>query len=116
MIELPYPAAALSPNSRAHWRTIASAKKSHREWARLATLAWRGTDHRPIDAEQIDVLITVYPPKAWRTGDRDNFLSRCKAYLDGIADGLGVNDRVFDCRVQFMDERTTNGVISVSLS
>lgn len=43
---------------------------------------------------KIDVHIVFYPPDK-RRRDQDGMLSSCKAYLDGIADGLEVNDSRF---------------------
>lgn len=115
MIELPFPHPILWPNgrTRAHgWK--AGVTRDHRQWAHAATLAWRGRDHRPIDGE-VRVLITVYPKNRGPMPDRDNAQAACKAYLDGIADALGVNDRNFVPAVQF-GERTQGGKIVVSLS
>ena len=92
----------------------AAETKKHRQWAHDATLAWRGRDHRPIDG-QIDVLITVYPKNRGPVPDGDNAMASCKAFLDGIADALGLNDRNFVPRVQF-GERTQHGKIVISLS
>jgi crossover junction endodeoxyribonuclease RusA len=39
------------------------------------------------------VSVTFYPPD--RRGDRVNYPNRMKAYFDGIADALKVNDRRF---------------------
>ena len=41
----------------------------------------------------IRISVTFYPPD--RRGDRLNYPIRMKAYWDGIADALGVNDRRF---------------------
>ena len=115
VIELPYPHKILWPNgrTRAHgWK--AGVTRDHRQWAHAATLAWRGRDHRPIDGD-IRVLITVYPKNRGPIPDRDNAQAACKAYLDGIADALGVNDRNFVPAVQ-LGERTQGGKIVVSLS
>lgn len=35
-----------------------------------------------------------YPTNARR--DRDNLLAACKAYQDGIADALGIDDTIFE--------------------
>ena len=114
-IELPYPHKILWPNGRTLSQGYrASETKKHRQWAHDATLAWRGRDHRPIEG-QIDVLITVYPKNRGPVPDGDNAMASCKAFLDGIADALGLNDRNFVPRVQF-GERTQHGKIVVSLS
>ncbi len=112
-IELPWPDRVLSPNSRAHWGAKARATVKHKSWAHNAALAWRGRDHRPIEG-RIDVLITAYPPDK-RPRDLDNVMASCKAYLDGIAYSLGVNDSMFNPRIQW-GEGSRDGKIVVSLS
>jgi hypothetical protein len=94
MIELPFPPASLSGHQGSHWRKSSPIVKKHREWARLATLAARPSSNIPIDSKcDIRVVVTFYP--ANRRGDRINYPNRCKAYFDGIADALGVNDSRF---------------------
>ena len=96
MLELPFPSASLSPNARVHWATRSRAAKKHREWARLATQAMgiKALTNR------LDVVITAYPPSRRRMDD-DNLIGRCKAYRDGIADALGVDDSRFQTRLQW---------------
>jgi crossover junction endodeoxyribonuclease RusA len=93
VLDLPWPNRVLSPNARSHWAEKARATKEHRAWAR-----W-GTEYRIFDplVREVHVTITAYPPSL-RTFDDDNFISRCKPYLDGIADSLCINDSKF--RVQ----------------
>lgn len=90
MIVLPFPPSSLSGHHNAHWRVLQPIKKKHRIWAHLATL-----DEMPEVPEvgDIRVLVRFYPPD--NRGDRTNFSNRMKPYFDGIADGLGVNDRRF---------------------
>ena len=90
LIELPFPPASLSGHHDKHWRVLQPVKKKHREWAMLATLA-AGI---PVpDEGDIRISVTFYPPD--RRGDRTNYPNRMKAYFDGIADALKVNDRRF---------------------
>ena len=112
VIELPWPDRVLSPNSRAHWAAKARATVKHKSWAHNATLAFRNGFDRTGDT--IDVLITAYPLER-RARDRDNQLASCKAYLDGIAYSLGIDDKHFNPRVQW-GEPSLNGKIVVSLS
>ena len=43
-------------------------------------------------------------PAVSRNRDDDNLIAACKAYRDGIADALGVNDSMFDVQpVQWGD-------------
>lgn len=110
MIELPYPAKALWPNGRAHWRTKAAQTKKHRAWAHAATLA---DNTRP--AAPTGILATVYPKARGPLPDRDNTVSALKAYQDGIAQACKVDDRTFAApRIQF-GERTANGAVVIEL-
>ena len=93
MIELPFPPSSLSGHAKGNWRTSAPVVAKHREWARLATLAARESIVVPGGDGDIFVVVTFYPPD--RRGDRVNYPVRMKAYFDGIAEALGVNDRRF---------------------
>lgn len=89
--DLPYPDPLLNPNCTKHWRKIAAAKKQARNYAMLVT-------------RQKVILIGVklplwvqydiYPPDR-RQRDGDNARAACKAYQDGIADALKINDYHF---------------------
>src|SRR3546814_16726876 len=61
----------------------------------------------------IRVVLTLYPPDR-RQRDRDNLLSNCKAYLDGIADALGVNDSRFVPSIRMADE--TGGYVVAEIT
>jgi hypothetical protein len=89
-ITLPFPDAKLAGHNAGHWRALAGVVRKHREWAKYAALAAA----IPVPDEG-DILLTVtfIPPN--RRGDRINFSNRMKAYFDGIADALGVNDSRF---------------------
>jgi hypothetical protein len=90
LIELPFPPASLSGHAKGKWWNTSSIVAKHRAWARLATLAAA----IPVpDEGDIRVSFTFYPPD--NRGDRLNFANRIKAYADGIADALGVNDKRF---------------------
>lgn len=104
-IVLPFPSSSLAGNGAkfgaGQWGKI-KATKQHREWARLATLEARGAE-RPrledgqaateVDKADIPITIRFIPPN--NRGDRVGYPYRMKAYFDGIADALGVNDRRF---------------------
>lgn len=110
MIELPWPHKALSPNARPHhlakWKQV----KAHRQWAYLATLAAKIS----VPEGTIRVTITAYP-KVERGRDRDNMVAWCKSYLDGIADGLGVNDTRFQTPVVQWGECVARPVVVVTI-
>lgn len=96
MITLPWPDKVLNPNSRCHWSSKAKAAKAYRQSAGWATKA----SGDKVDGDgMIDLHITFYPPSK-RLYDLDNCLSSIKSGCDGIADGLGVNDRRFRLRIE----------------
>lgn len=113
MIELPFPAKILWPNGRGHHMAKHRATKKHREWARLATLADRT---RPTieSGGRVRLSITVYP-KTKNLIDADNAAAAMKAYQDGIADALKINDNLFDAPRIIFAEPVKNGLVVVSI-
>lgn len=91
MIILPWPDKKLNPNARIYWAQKAKAVKAAREAAGWATLAAK----IKIEGEgAITLKITFHPPDK-RKRDLDNMMASLKGVLDGVADGLGVNDNRF---------------------
>jgi hypothetical protein len=125
-VELPYPDKALWPNGRAHFRTKAKAVKNHRAWADLAALQavqiaqistacslYSGAE---VDSDQtpIRVHMLVYPKPRGPLPDKDNCVAAAKSYLDGIAQRLGINDRLFAApTVEFDSLRNGRFVIEI---
>ncbi len=109
-IALPYPHKSLWPNGRAHWAEKAREVKKHRHWAALATKAASVR----IGDSPIPVCIVCHPKARGPAPDRDGIVSAAKAYLDGIADSLGINDRHFAApTVEIAGERTGQFIITV---
>jgi crossover junction endodeoxyribonuclease RusA len=110
VIVLPYPPRELNPNSRTHWARKAKHTKACRTRAGWETKAsgvkvdWDG---------KIDVHISFYPPDR-RGRDQDGMLSSSKAYLDGIADALGVNDKRFQLHL-YVGEPVKGGKVVVRI-
>lgn len=93
MIVLPWPDKVLSPNSRVHWAQKAKAVKSARRSGYMAALhAGYGLDTFSGYEGKLHLWIDYYA-KTRNYPDADNCLSASKAYIDGIADALGINDR-----------------------
>lgn len=94
-ITLLKPNKALHPNARATWRAKMQPCKKARTYARLVTqsvLQSKGLsadEFRPIGYALTWFYKGVKP-------DADNCLAACKAYLDGVADALGINDKDLD--------------------
>ena len=88
-ITLPIPDSILSPNSRPHWGTKYRAVRAHRERARWEVALANGGDLFLAEC-RIDI-VAFHKVPARR--DRDNLISACKSYFDGLADaGLVKND------------------------
>jgi crossover junction endodeoxyribonuclease RusA len=90
-VDLPWPAKALHPNSRPHWRKKASAVKS----ARFEACQMAKPIGKIYDTCEIKVTCIFSPPPLKRNRDLDNLVAACKAYFDGIADAIGIDDSHF---------------------
>jgi crossover junction endodeoxyribonuclease RusA len=90
VIVLPFPSSKLSGHNNAHHWVTRPVTNQHREWAKNATLS-----AKPSVASEGDIGLHVHfiPPD--RRGDRTNYWNRCKAYFDGIAEALKINDARF---------------------
>lgn len=87
-IALPWPAKALHSNSRAPRMAVAkSTAKARGDAHFMAKQA--GLGRWP----EASILIEYYPPS--RRGDPQNVPASLKAYIDGIADAMGCDDRGF---------------------
>lgn len=109
-IVLPWPHKSLSPNARVHHMAKASQVKKHRQWARWATPC-----HVNVEAERLAVTITFNPPDK-RRRDMDGMLASSKAFLDGIADSLGIDDSRFDLQAPVIGPVVKNGRVVVEVS
>ena len=89
VIMLPWPAVALSPNSRERWHKIAALKQARAD-ARYLALEQAPRARLPKDAPLSVTWLFCRPTAARR--DLDNLISACKGYQDGIADALNFND------------------------
>lgn len=90
VITLPWPPAALSSNARGHWAKKAAATKKYRADACTLTKAAKAT----VPAEGLIPLTIRFVPPHNRY-DPSNMPAMLKAGLDGLADGLGCNDKRF---------------------
>lgn len=93
MIELPFPAKILWPNGRGHHMALAREKKKHKTWAKAAAMAELGVGFK-FAGERVQWSATFYP-KTRHLIDDDNARASLKAYQDGLALAMGVNDSIF---------------------
>lgn len=101
---LPWPPRLLHPNVPGHWAQKAKAKKAYRQTCRRIvedTEGWMPA-MGPDDALAVHLLFV--PPNR-RQRDWDNLLAAMKSGLDGLADGLGVNDALFRPAVEVAHDR-----------
>lgn len=112
-IILPYPHKALWPNGRPHWAQKATQTKKHKQWAFDGARAAKA----PVVGDgPVAVRITVHGKPRGPLPDRDNCIAAAKAYQDGIAAAIGIDDRHFaEPVVTFSDRRTSRFVIEVGL-
>lgn len=109
-IELPWPHKALWPNGRPHWAAKATQTRKHKDWAFVAALAAK----LPAGgSERVPILLTFHPLPKGPAPDKDNGVAACKAYLDGIAKAMGVDDRLFDLRPPVIAERGSKVVVTI---
>jgi crossover junction endodeoxyribonuclease RusA len=116
-IELPFPDKILWPNGRGHRMAKHRAFQKHKTWAYHAALAAQvpclqeaiGNDWR------FSWCVTFYP-KTRHPVDDDNARASLKAYQDGIAKAIGIDDKLFAApRIQW-GEPVKGGKIVVSLT
>lgn len=108
-ISLPHPPKQLRPNRGGHWRAKMDPKRIAREEAcSKATAALRHAGDALVPYTPVGYSVRWY---YWGTlkPDSDNVLASCKAYLDGIATALGVNDRDLECgRIERTHDKRNN--------
>lgn len=115
------PDAALSPNGRRNPFAKARAVKAARTMAMISThqalMAHRWNWDGPDERSPLGVDVVIRWAKGRKTMDHDNAIAACKATLDGVADGLGVNDKRFRIGTLVQDrDPSGRGEIIVTIS
>lgn len=111
-IDLPYPHKALWPNGRAHWAAKNTQTQKHREWAHLATLEALAGGEAFAPSQ---IIIHVHAKPRGPFPDKDNCIAAYKAFQDGIADALALNDATFPApQVRFSPDRDGRFVVEMS--
>lgn len=106
---LPFPHKALWPNGRFHYGTKAREFKKHKGWAFNAALSAlpRSFKH---DGSPVR-LRYIITPKTRNKIDRDNAVAAMKAYQDGIAAAMKVDDSLFTVpEIEFSEPKKPGGV------
>jgi len=122
-ITLPIPDRAVSPNARrgqSKKAAIIKAKKVrlHRQRAKVLALEALGNTYHihglPVPAFAGYSLVHFFKTAAPR--DDDNADGACKAYRDGIADALGIDDSRFVSHPYLRDEVVKGGEVRVRIT
>lgn len=95
VITLPYPNMNLSPNKKhgKHWTSTQAAKKD----AFLLGLVGARVCYASVKCESEPTPLKItFVQSDKRKRDLDNLLSASKASIDGIAQGMGINDSLFE--------------------
>jgi crossover junction endodeoxyribonuclease RusA len=111
ILDLPFPAKALWPNGRPHPMQRHSAAKKHKLWAANAV---RAEKDRP-DGERLQLVAAFHCKPRGPLPDRDNASASLKAYQDGIAAALGVDDRHFAEPVILFADRHPLGKVVIEV-
>jgi crossover junction endodeoxyribonuclease RusA len=112
-ITLPWPPKSLSPNSRKHWAVKARDAKHARQ---VAGRCVREAGIRPGDFDipgKLKVTWVFQEPDKRRRDD-DNLISSVKAFRDGVADALGIDDSRFETTIR-RDAPVKGGAVRVIL-
>lgn len=94
MISLPFPDKILWPNGRGHHMAKHRAFQKHKQWAYYATLdALPGCFQHKGETVRLRYTVT---PKTAHPIDKDNAVAAMKAFQDGIALALKMDDSAFE--------------------
>lgn len=112
---LPWPSKDLSPNARVHYRVKAAATKTARQLAVVLAFeaGWRNAR---LPEGRLHLWIDCYQAPGKKLPDDDNMIGRCKAYRDGIAQVLGIDDRRFISHPMVHEERRPGGQVVVRIT
>lgn len=112
VIRLPWFDGRLNPNARVPWRAKAPVVAEARATAYFETLQQVAGKSLRVDA--VPVLLTFCPPDH-RGRDMDNCHASIKAFLDGIAQALDINDRAFHPVTLDWGEPVKGGAVIVEI-
>lgn len=112
VIELPWPDRKLSPNARPNRFDKARATKKARAEARMVM-----SSH----ARELEGLTgalsfqAMFNPPVRRNHDDDNLMASIKAYRDGIADALGIDDNIFQIQRPIVGPPVKGGNVKIEI-
>jgi crossover junction endodeoxyribonuclease RusA len=110
-VTLPWPDKVLSPNGRGNWGKKARLTKAARYAAWALTLEAIGGRRPGWDRVAVH---WEFHPKTANVVDGDNAEASCKAFRDGIADALGIDDSKFQT-TRSMSDPVKGGAVIVTV-
>lgn len=99
IIKLPLPNKELNPNrsSGNHWAATKNIRAKAKQDAYYATKeAMQNSDFKPMQALKHLTVTITYTHEDNRRRDCDNLLASSKSQIDGIAQALDIDDRLFN--------------------
>lgn len=99
-VTLPWPPKELSPNYRGHWAAVYKRQKQYKEDCWI--LCKQARMAKP-PGDRIEVTMRFYPPTN-RNRDQDNLVASMKYGLDALAAAMGVDDKLFDIKIEVSPE------------
>jgi len=112
---LPWPSKDLSPNARVHYRVKAAATKAARQLAVVLAFEAGWRDAR-LPEGRLHLWIDCYQAPGKKLPDDDNMIGRCKAYRDGFAQVLGIDDKRFKSHPDVKNERRPGGQVVIRIT
>ena len=117
-IVLPFPDKVLSPNVGMGRLEKSRHYKVAKDTAYIHTKRVLGMGYRlrlPEGQERTVGVTLIITPPSRRRMDEDNMLARCKAYIDGVAAALGVDDCRFHYREQVWKPAQKPGTVGFTI-
>lgn len=114
LIELPFPDKILWPNGRGHHMAKHRAFQKHKQWAYIESRAVFGHKGGTPVTTPVDWSVTFYP-KTRNAVDDDNARASLKAYQDGLAMALGVDDKLFNAPSVSFGEPIKGGLVRIEI-
>lgn len=111
-ITLPWPDKDLSPNARVHFHALAAAKRQAKSIAHGLALE---AGARFLAIARGPVVTWQFSPPDRRRRDLDNCIASCKAYSDGLAMALQVDDSAWEWRFLPMGQPVKGGQVTVTI-
>jgi crossover junction endodeoxyribonuclease RusA len=122
-IDLPWPDKAAWPNGgHGHWAVNHRAKKAARVAARWSTRIAMGRTYGPSctkldhDGQSKVGIKIIASPKTANAVDEQNLIAGLKGDLDGIADGIGIDDKFFNLRGVEWREPVNGGAVTIEVT